>query len=89
MFPSNGALANSNPDLFLLMAVLGSAVVWLLPNTQQWLGRFDLAWGARATYVGRIPHWVLHRALGAALGVMLGLMIMNLTKVSEFLYFQF
>ncbi len=65
----------------------GLMIVWLLPNTQQWLGKFSPAWDA----VTSSSHfaWQPTRRHAAFVGALLSLSLLSLTRASEFLYFQF
>ena len=80
---------------FTLIAVL-LAFVWMLPNTQQWMGKFQVAlnWRPREHWLTRwkpVTAWRPSPALGAALGVV-GFMALARAfsaAPTEFLYFQF
>jgi alginate O-acetyltransferase complex protein AlgI len=65
----------------------GLAIVWCLPNSQEWLAKYSpalqevcassrIAWKPRALY-------------GVIIGLMFIVTIMHINRVSEFLYFQF
>jgi D-alanyl-lipoteichoic acid acyltransferase DltB (MBOAT superfamily) len=66
------------------------AIVWLAPNTQQIMARYDPALGIPAG--SRPARWLAWRpAAWAALATALALLaaVLNLQQASEFLYFQF
>ncbi|MEZ6065204.1 MAG: MBOAT family O-acyltransferase [Planctomycetaceae bacterium] len=77
--------------------LVGLAIVWAWPNTQQIMGRFNPALDyryrpGRETWLGRLrtrlqwrPHW--SHALASAL--LLGIAISAMSKAEEFLYFRF
>ena len=75
--------------------VLLSAIVWLLPNTKQWSGYHScIDESLPVTSHGRFAwhEWISFRAtmLWAVILVSLAIyVVLNLTRVSEFLYFQF
>jgi len=58
------------------------------PNTQQWLARFSPAWDAVAIGSSRLA-WVPSRRHAVFVGLLFSLGLLSLTRVSEFLYFQF
>lgn len=73
------------------------AVCWYLPNTQQLLARFEPAL-AFATDGRSLPllqrllpqlYWAPNRRWSLLLGVMAAVALSSLSRVSEFLYFQF
>ena len=74
------------------LAVVG-AVVWLAPNSLQLLHRFGagVEEQARAAAVPRrgIPVWQPTRLWAFATGATAAVCILHMTKVSEFLYYQF
>jgi alginate O-acetyltransferase complex protein AlgI len=81
-------------DFFLIAVLL--AFVWTLPNTQQWMGKFQVAlgWRPREHWLASwlpITAWRPSPALGAALGVVgfLALARAFSAAPTEFLYFQF
>jgi len=71
----------------LLAIPLGLAVVWGLPNAQQWMSRFDPAWDP-VPATSRLT-WKLSRGHGIAAGALFALSLLMLTRESAFLYFQF
>ncbi|AYQ30034.1 MULTISPECIES: MBOAT family protein [unclassified Polaromonas] len=70
----------------LLAIPIGLAIVWGLPNTQQWMSRYDPA--LDLVPVTRLT-WKLSRVCGVAAGVLFALSLLMLTRESAFLYFQF
>jgi alginate O-acetyltransferase complex protein AlgI len=65
----------------------GLLIVWLLPNTQQWLANFSPAWDS-VTARSRLM-WKPNRAMAVMIGTLFGFSLLFLNRVSEFLYFQF
>ena len=76
------------------------AIVWLLPNTQQWMGRFETGLGSQAggaapapgrRVAGLIPAWRPTVAFGVLVGCVGFVTLMRALSAapSEFLYFQF
>ena len=66
-------------------------IVWIAPNTQQIMGRFQPALGMPAVSPS-VKHWWLWQPTTAWASVMIliaTLSILWLTEVSEFIYFQF
>jgi len=66
-------------------------IVWLLPNTQQIMGRFKPALGLPEQSESP-PAWWQWRPSGAWLGLIVTLAmlgILSLNEISEFIYFQF
>lgn len=79
-------LANLSKE-FLVWLPLGLLVVWVLPNTQQWLVKYQPAWDAV-----RAPTkwtWAPKMTYALAMGVLMGLSLLSLNRESQFLYFQF
>jgi len=85
---SSGSLNNAQ-DLLLYLSI----IIWLLPNTLQWTGYIDNEyewWNTRKLKI--FSSLVKFRASSLIAIIFSALMIysiLNLTKVSEFLYFQF
>ena len=64
-------------------------VVFLAPNTQQIMGRFEPALrGADRSDAGRAS-WRADWRWATAMAIVLGCGLLSLTRPSEFLYFQF
>ncbi|HZX31254.1 MAG TPA: MBOAT family O-acyltransferase [Rhodocyclaceae bacterium] len=75
---------------------VGLAIVWLMPNTQQVFGYGKAAPAGKALVlpilgrrIGLAPAWAPNRLWAASLGLALGYVLLNVGKVSPFLYFQF
>lgn len=64
------------------------ALVWLLPNTQQFMGRYRPALDSGDEEACRLV-WRPHAAWALAITAMALLALMQMSRVSEFLYFQF
>jgi alginate O-acetyltransferase complex protein AlgI len=76
-------------DLIILLAGL-LALVWMAPNTQEIISRFTPALDcAGRTTPNSWLSWRPSRAWAVVLGGATGWAILNLNRVSEFLYFQF
>ena len=67
--------------------ILGISIVWLLPNSQQWLAKFSPASEHVVEYFG--ISWKPNHKHGLLLGVAFGITLIALSRASEFLYFQF
>ncbi len=73
------------------------AVLWSLPNTQQWMSRYRPAYGwGVGGWLGRLePAWLPGLLWRPSVfwaiwtGLLLTVSLLHLTRVSEFLYFQF
>lgn len=63
-------------------------IVWVMPNTQQFMARFTPALEP-ATALLRRPQWSPSLAWAVPVGALAGLAFLHLAQVSEFLYFQF
>jgi len=72
-------------------------VIWYVPNTQQWMGAVEPAVDARKEMLTppvTVPRWerlrwAENRLWGLITGVIALASILAMTRVSEFLYFQF
>lgn len=71
----------------VLALSLGLVIVWLLPNTQQWMSLLEDA--NYATQAASPWRWAPRRAYAFVVGAAFGLSLLSLHRVSEFLYFQF
>ena len=71
------------------MALL--AVAWLAPNTQEITGYVGPESDDDASEVQRPPSmgWQLSAGWAVAVGCVFGIALMLMSKVSEFIYFQF
>jgi hypothetical protein len=72
--------------------------LWLLPNTQQLVSRFkpalqaSSAKGEAVAWLQKVVpglSWAPTPRWGIAIGILLGAALLSLSRVSEFLYFQF
>jgi hypothetical protein len=70
----------------LLAIPIGLAIVWGLPNAQQWMSRYDLA--CDPVLFTRLK-WKLSIGWGVAAGALFALSLLMLNRESAFLYFQF
>ena len=87
VFDGLAPLSALNAQEVILALLFGLAVIWLLPNTQQWMAKYQPAWEAV-----RAPSrwsWQLTRKYGAVGGALFALTLLMLTRESAFLYFQF
>ncbi len=78
--------------LAALLIALGLAVVWLLPNTQQILTRYQPSLDKIAWEDLRVPRWMQwspNWMWAALLGVMFFVVLFQMEDPSTFLYFQF
>jgi alginate O-acetyltransferase complex protein AlgI len=89
-------LAGTDVRLVLLLIVGLLLIVWFTPNTQQWVERYGPALNYKASTAksmgDRLWKQVQWRPNGAWAIVSAGITaiaLLNLTKVSEFLYFEF
>jgi D-alanyl-lipoteichoic acid acyltransferase DltB (MBOAT superfamily) len=73
-------------SLYWIVTLLG--IAWLLPNTQQFMARFDPALEAVAASAKQ-PIWQPSINWAVAMGIVAVAGVLHLTGVSEFLYFQF
>lgn len=64
------------------------AIAWLMPNTQQFMARFSPALEA-ASALPRRPQWSPSWGWSISVGTLAAISLLHLTRVSEFLYFQF
>ena len=71
---------------YWIMALL--IVAWTMPNTQQIVARFQPALDSVQAASGRLL-WQPTRLWAGAMGLAAALAVLHLTRVSEFLYFQF
>lgn len=64
------------------------AIAWFLPNTQQFMARFNPALEA-VTSLPKRPQWSPGRCWAISISILAVAAMLQLTRVSEFLYFQF
>ena len=70
----------------LLAIPIGLAIVWGLPNAQQWMSRYHLA--CDPVLFTRLK-WKLSIGWGVAAGALFALSLLMINRESAFLYFQF
>ena len=71
---------------YWILALL--AIAWAMPNTQQFMARFSPALETASALPGR-PQWTPTLGWAMVTGLLATIAFLHLTKVSEFLYFQF
>ncbi len=71
-----------------LAVSIGLAIVWLLPNVQQWMSRYQPALNS-VCCVGASKGWKPTTKYALAAGAVFGIALLSLNRVSTFLYFQF
>uniref|UniRef100_A0ABX1PFI2 Probable alginate O-acetylase AlgI n=2 Tax=Aromatoleum anaerobium TaxID=182180 RepID=A0ABX1PFI2_9RHOO len=64
------------------------AIAWFMPNTQEFMARFAPTLERPASPQG-LPSWSPHAGWAVATGTLGALALLNMSHVSEFLYFQF
>lgn len=88
-----------SPNTVILQILVLLGVVWFLPNTQQWLGAWLEKTEPHAEAIeladsGNTPGWKFWRwrpspAWAVISAIVTAVALLNLAKVSEFLYFEF
>jgi alginate O-acetyltransferase complex protein AlgI len=78
--------ALSSSEVFLALP-FGLAIIWLLPNTQQWMTNYQPAWDDVSS--PSLLRWQLSKRFGLVGGVFFTLTLLMLTRESAFLYSQF
>lgn len=73
-------------EILLVMAI-GQTIIWIFPNTQQWMSRYEPA--SDAVHTPLPWGWRPIRTYGVAAGVLFAFTLLMLTRESSFLYFQF
>lgn len=71
---------------YWIMVLLG--IAWIMPNTQQFMARFEPALEAVRT-TNKPPIWQPGIGWSVMMGIVAVVAMLHLTQVSEFLYFQF
>ena len=101
MFGLAGVDLRCSTDLGHALRALGAVAlaVWLFPNTQEWLGRFrpalDYAEAPAETGRGAVPQWTARFwwkpewPWALAMGGLALFTLTQLSRVSEFIYWQF
>ncbi|MDP2265876.1 MAG: MBOAT family protein [Thiobacillus sp.] len=64
------------------------AIAWFMPNTQQFMARFNPALEAVKSLPQR-PQWSPNWGWAISISTLAAIALLHLTRVSEFLYFQF
>ena len=93
MAGSNGAggLESVDGAAALLVSTALLAIAWFAPNTQELTG-YEGPEGAYAATEARRPpplRWQPSAGWAVAIGCLFGIALMLMSKVSEFIYFQF
>jgi alginate O-acetyltransferase complex protein AlgI len=78
--------ALSSSEVFLVLPI-GLAIIWLLPNTQQWMVNYQPAWDVVSAQSSL--RWQLSKRFAVVGGLLFTLTLLMLTRESAFLYFQF
>lgn len=87
VFDGLAPMAGLSQKELVLALPLGLLVIWGLPNTQQWMSKYQPAWDAVRTATKW--NWIPSRANSWLVGATFGLVLLSLNRVSAFLYFQF
>ena len=85
-------LSKVNPDRALILIVLGLWLVWGFPNVQQMLHAGRPVYGTVEPAPGRVARMLAWRFSPARAWILAGLCVLSLsflTRVRDFLYFQF
>lgn len=81
-------LSGVNFDKGLILVLLGLVIVWTLPNVREWLQRFQPTLETAPARPTRLV-WLAKARYAWASGLLFVLSVSFLTRVSDFLYFQF
>lgn len=75
----------------IIWLITGLLIVWLLPNTQQWLVNLKPAWDSeiRPSRLSWSPTVKMSLYIGCALGFIFAISVASFDKFSPYLYFQF
>ena len=73
--------------LMPIWLLVGLLIVWLLPNTQEWLVNFAPAWDG-VTSRSRLV-WQPTRRHAVVVGLVFAVALLSVNHASEFLYYQF
>jgi alginate O-acetyltransferase complex protein AlgI len=84
-----GSVAVLHDRRELLAIAVGLIWIWVVPNTQEVMQRFTPALGVKPPTAKRFWNWRPNAWWAAASAVTLVIALLNLTQVSDFLYFQF
>jgi D-alanyl-lipoteichoic acid acyltransferase DltB (MBOAT superfamily) len=98
-FSFDGPQAPGDNLVLIPWLIFWLGVIWILPNTQQFLARFEPAYNVdeQALVAGGMPYlsrayamiWAPRVTWGIVIGLMFALSVMSLNQESEFLYYQF
>lgn len=86
-----------DPPMLTLIITSLLLIIWLLPNTQQWIGEHHLIDNHSKLAITTKPkqsrwqklHWQPNQFWAVICAVLSTIALLNLVKVSEFLYFEF
>ncbi|BBJ00618.1 alginate O-acetylation protein [Ferrigenium kumadai] len=81
-------LSKVNPDRALILIILGLMIVWWLPNVQQMLRHYRPAL-EEAEIAGSRLRWRFNAGFAWASGLIFVLSLSFMSRVRDFLYFQF
>ena len=87
-FAGGATLAGMSALPFAALLTVGLLIVWGLPNTQQFLGLAgDHARSGEPE--SALLRWRATPTFGVVIGILLAVSVLNLSKVSTFIYYQF
>lgn len=87
VFTGLAPLAGMPVKEIVIWLPVGLLVIWALPNTQQWLASFAPAWDAVVNR-SRLK-WEPTRPIAIVVAGLFAISFLSMTRVSQFLYFQF
>lgn len=82
-------LSKVNPDRALILIILGLLMVWCLPNVQQLMRRFQPVLEADSQLASSRWQWQFNARFAWLAGLIFVLSVSFLSRVRDFLYFQF
>lgn len=82
-------LSNANADRGLILIVVGLLLVWFAPNAQQIMGRFYPAQGEDGKMGASRLNWRFNAGFALVASLIFVLSVSFLSRVRDFLYFQF
>jgi len=82
-------LSKVNPDRALILIILGLLMVWCLPNVQQMMRRFQPVLEADSQLASSHWQWRFNAHFAWLAGLIFVLSVSFLSRVRDFLYFQF
>ncbi|MDD5612260.1 MAG: MBOAT family protein [Gallionella sp.] len=97
VFSGMAPLSSINTDKALILIILGLMLVWLAPNIAEITQRYRPTWDSMqadsvlqpASWLSRVLAWRPNFVYASLLGVLFTWSVFSLTRISEFLYFQF